>query len=221
MLALIYQIIDAILPSICINCKKDTYHSNLLCPHCANSIIIRASYKKIDKYILFSATDYKDIAMQKLIKTMKYNSLWLAGRPIANIILKHLEYAGLMKHITKDTPVFIVPIPIHFIKKWQRGFNQSEILAKIISKKLNIPMILALRRYRWSAPQNKISSDKFKQANIKNCFTLNTTSKTIPEKSIIIILDDIVTSGSTMKEAALVLRPLRPSKIIFISATSR
>lgn len=221
MLELIYQIIDAILPSICINCKKDTNHSNLLCSHCTNSIIIHASYKKIGKYILFSATDYKNNAMQKLIKTMKYNSMWLAGRPIANIILKHLECAGLIKHITKDASVFIIPIPIHFIKKWQRGFNQSEILAKIISRRLNIPMILALRRYKWSVPQNKISSDKLKQHNIKNCFTLSAVSKTIPEKSIIIILDDIVTSGSTMKEAALVLRPLRPSKIIFVSATSR
>jgi len=214
------NILDIVMPGLCINCKTEINGPDLLCARCHESIIIRKASRHIGSRLLFAATDYRDPAIRNLVKIMKYERIWRASRPIANIMLKHLELAGFIKNFAGKDKVFIVPIPIHFLKKWFRGFNQSEILADIIGNNLQIQVAPALNRQKWTPPQNSITNDKIRLLNIQNCFTLSQSAKNIPSKSVIILLDDIVTSGETMKEAAKTLKPLRPLKIIFVSAVS-
>jgi len=215
-----YNILDVIIPGLCINCKAEVSGSELLCARCHESIIIRKSPKHIGSRLLFAATDYRDPAIRNLVKVMKYERVWKAGKPIANIMLQHLEIAGFKKVLPEKNKVFIVPVPIHFFKKWSRGFNQSEVLANIIGHNLKIQVTPALNRQKWTPPQNNITDDKIRALNIQKCFVLSQNAKSIPPNSVIILLDDIVTSGETMKEAAKILKPLRPLKIIFMSAVS-
>jgi len=214
------NILDVIVSPLCINCKAEISGSNLLCAQCRESIIIRKAPRHIGSRLLFAATDYRDPAIRNLIKIMKYERVWKAGSLIADIMLKHLELAGFTKNFSIEHKVFIVPIPIHFFKKWFRGFNQSEIIAKIIGRDLQIQVMPALYRQKWTPPQNNIIDSKIRSLNIQNCFALSQNAKDIPPKSVIILLDDIVTSSETMKEAAKTLKPLRPLKIIFVSAVS-
>ena len=214
------SVLDIVVPGLCVNCKTEVNGSDLLCARCYESIIIRKTPRRIGSRLLFAATDYRDPAIRNLVKIMKYERVWKANKPIADIMLKHLELAGFTKNFTAKDKVFIVPIPIHFLKKWFRGFNQSEILANIISHNLQIQVTPALNRQKWTPPQNNITDDKIRLLNIQSCFTLSQSAKNIPPKSVIILLDDIVTSGETMKEAARILKPLRSLKIIFISAVS-
>ena len=214
------DILDVIIPGLCINCKAEVSDSELLCAQCHESIIIRKSPRHVGSRLLFAATDYRDSAIRNLVKIMKYERVWKAGKPIAGIILKHLEIAGFKKVLPEKNKVFIVPVPIHFLKKWSRGFNQSEVLANIIGHNLKIQVTPALNRQKWTPPQNNITDDKIRALNIQKCFVLSQNAKSIPPNSVIILLDDIVTSGETMKEAAKILKPLRPLKIIFMSAVS-
>jgi len=215
-----HNILDIVMSPICINCKAEISGSKLLCARCRESIIIRKTPRHIGSRPLFAATDYRDPAIRNLIKIMKYERIWKAGSLIADIMLKHLELAGFTKNFSIEHKIFIVPVPIHFFKKWFRGFNQSEILADIIGRNLQIQVMPALKRQKWTPPQNNITDNKIRSLNIQNCFTLSQGAKNIPPKSVIILLDDIVTSGETMKEAAKTLKPLRPLKIIFISTAS-
>ncbi len=217
----IHFVLDIITPGLCGNCGKDTHSSKILCDYCADSIIIRKAPQKLGNHLLFAATDYQNQAAQNLIKIMKYDGVLKASASIADIILKHLDIAGIKGWLPSDKKVFIVPIPIHFIKKWHRGFNQSEVLANIVGKALNISVMKALKRRVYTPPQSQIADDRVRYLNIKNCFVLSSKAANIPPKSIIIILDDVVTSGGTIKEAAKTLKPLRPSQIIFVSALSR
>ena len=214
------SILDIVMPGLCINCKAEVSGPSLLCVRCRESIIIRKAPRRIGSRLLFAAADYRDPAIRNLVKIMKYERVWKAGKPIADIMLQHLEIAGLKKVLPEKNKIFIVPIPIHFLKKWFRGFNQSEILADIIGCALQIQVTPALNRQKWTLPQNTITDNKIRSLNIQSCFTLSQNAKNIPPKSVIILLDDIVTSGETMKEAAQTLKPLRPLKIIFISAVS-
>ncbi len=215
------NVLDIIIPGLCANCGKEAYNSKVLCDYCSTSIIIRKSAQKIGNNLLFAATNYQDSAARNLIKTMKYDCVLKAGTPLAEIIIKHLDISGFKKILPKDKKVFIVPVPIHFMKKWRRGFNQSEILANIIGNSLNIPVVKALKRRMYTPPQSHITDDKIRLLNIKKCFILSRKSVIIPPKSVIIILDDIVSSGGTIKEAARTIKPLHPSQIIFVSALSR
>jgi len=212
--------LDVVMPGLCISCKAEISGPSLLCIRCRESIIIRKAPRRIGSRLLFAAADYRDPAIRNLVKIMKYDRIWRASEPIADIMLKHLELAGFIKNLTEENKVYIIPIPIHFLKKWFRGFNQSEILADIIGHNLRIQVVPALSRQKWTPPQNSITDNKIRSLNIQSCFTLSQNAKNIPPKSVIILLDDIVTSGETMKEAAKTLKPLRPLKIIFISAVS-
>ncbi|MFA4999668.1 MAG: phosphoribosyltransferase family protein [Parcubacteria group bacterium] len=215
------SVLDVIMPGICAHCGKDVTDARLLCDYCEKSIIIRKAPKKLGERFLFAATDYKDSAIQSLIKAMKYKRVWKASESIGKIMLKHLEISGFAQIIKGNKDVFIVPIPIHFFKNMRRGFNQSEILAKVIGRHLQIPVVKALKRQKWTPPQSEITDDKIRLLNVLDCFSLSHKAKTIPRDSAIIILDDVITSGGTIKEAAKVLKPLHPRQIIFVSAASR
>ncbi|MFA4999128.1 MAG: phosphoribosyltransferase family protein [Parcubacteria group bacterium] len=216
-----YGILDVVIPGICANCGKEVKGPKLLCVHCAKSVIIRKAPTKLGNRFLFAATDYKDPAVQNLIKTMKYDRVWKAGKFLSEMMLKHLDLSGFTALIPKEKEAFIVPIPMHFIKRWKRGFNQSEILAANIGRELRIPVIKALKRDKWTPPQSNLKDDSLRSLNIKDCFSLSGKARKIPRGSVIIILDDVVTSGETMKEAARIMRPLHPSQIIFVSVASR
>lgn len=203
------------------NCGAEVSGSGLLCSRCAESIIIRKAPRRIGGRFLFAAADYRNPSVRSLIKIMKYSGIWKAGFPIAEIMLKHFEVSGFKQAISGFKKAFIVPVPMHFAKKWKRGFNQSEILADIVAKRIGVPVVKALRRQRWTPPQSRMADDRMRSLNISNCFSLSCSAQKIPRKSVIIILDDVVTSGETIKEAAKILKPLRPSGIFFVSAASR
>jgi len=96
-----------------------------------------------------------------------------------------------------------MPIPLHKRRLRWRGFNQAEKIAKILSDKLNIPLVNnKLIRIKYNQPQAKINSQKRKN-NIIGCFQYN--GESLEEKNIILV-DDVVTSGSTLNECAKVLK---------------
>ncbi|MCK9497572.1 MAG: phosphoribosyltransferase family protein [Candidatus Colwellbacteria bacterium] len=218
---IINRAIDAILPAICVNCGHPIESNDLLCRACRSKIIIKKSPRKIRKRFLFSATEYSDPPTRSLIKALKYKGIISATNPLSQLMVEYLNNSNFFKEINSAKKYFIVPVPVHFFKKWKRGFDHSELLAKKISNETGIPTTVALRRKKWTPPQNKIKNDELRKENVKNCFALNKKSELIPKGSVLIIFDDIVTSGATIKEAAKALRPLRPSKIIFMAIASR
>lgn len=97
----------------------------------------------------------------------------------------------------------LVPIPIHWRRLWERGFNQSELLAAAMVESLRSTRLAsasyALRRARYSTPQAKLNAARRRQS-IAGAFELRRT----PVQAILI--DDTATTGSTLVEAAETLR---------------
>jgi ComF family protein len=217
----INAVFDTIFPGICVNCKDDVVGQSLLCSRCEESIIVRKVPKQIGNRFLFASTEYENPVARNLIKVFKYSRIWRAGEKIAEIMLKHLEMSEFEKLIENKDNTYIVPVPIHFLKKWQRGFNQAEVLSELLGKNLGIKYINALKRHRRTIPQNKIKSDHLRLINIQNCFSLSRRAHRVPKGATIILVDDIATSGETLKEATRVLRSLHPSQIIYVSFASR
>lgn len=92
----------------------------------------------------------------------------------------------------------IIPIPIHKKKRRVRGYNQAEILARVLSEETGIPLdVKALIRRRETAPQKKLN-DKDRRKNIRNAFA---AVGSVRGRNIVLI-DDIYTTGSTLDEAA-------------------
>lgn len=135
------------------------------------------------------------------IKNIKYHFVSdLADELISEFILKYEQ-----KPLKINSPI-LVPIPLHPSRKRWRGYNQSELLGKIIAEKLNWkfePNLLI--RTKNTKPQVDLDS-KSRHENVKNIFSLNPKSDSDLKSKTVVIFDDVATTGSTLHEAGKVLR---------------
>jgi len=103
-----------------------------------------------------------------------------------------------------NDPVDIVtPIPLHWLKKILRGYNQAELLSNFLAKQLQIPKKQLLFRKRWTKQQALLNSTK-RQKNMKKSFA-NKRSCNFSSKHILLV-DDILTTGATLSAATKILK---------------
>lgn len=109
----------------------------------------------------------------------------------------------------------LVPVPIHYTRKRERGYNQAEVLAREIGKRTGIPVDAKLiRRVKKTLPQ-KLLDDRGRQNNLKRAFKIERNDVKLKR---VIIVDDIYTTGSTIDACALELKKAGVEKIYFITA---
>lgn len=126
------------------------------------------------------------------------------------------KYFGkLMSNYIKDMDIknydFMTCVPLHKQKRRIRGYNQSELLAKIISKNIGIEYIDALYKVVNTKQQSSLSA-KEREKNIKNAFKADSNVK---NKNILLV-DDILTTGYTINECARVLKKAGAKRVDFI-----
>lgn len=121
------------------------------------------------------------------------------------------RYGNIIK---KWHPDAIVPVPIHRQRMRKRGYNQAELIGRVLSDRLNIPMdINILFRDRKTEPQKRLSKD-IRIKNVENAFKV---SRNVVKYNKIILVDDIYTTGATINECARVLKQAGVQEICFIS----
>jgi len=98
-----------------------------------------------------------------LIRAWKYKGAEELSAKCARYFEECLNLLPLDKAIT------IIPIPLARLRERERGFNQAAVLAESISERLSLPMVLALKRVRETAPQSKLTPDK-RLENVRDCF---------------------------------------------------
>ena len=133
-------------------------------------------------------------AMRYLITNLKFNQHYKNARLLGQLFAKSLP--------DRKLPQCIIPVPLHKKRYRQRGFNQSLEVAKTIGRQLQIPIEakLCLRHRNTSHQVGLTIEDRHK--NVKNAFSL--TQKT--HYTHIAILDDVMTTGATLQEIALILK---------------
>ena len=110
----------------------------------------------------------------------------------------------------------VVPVPLYPSRRRKRGFNQAEILAEIVSKHFGWQLeTRVFKRIRETKPQIEMKDYKDREANIKNCFDV--TNKNAIKNKNIILVDDVYTSGATMKEAIKILKRGGAANIIALT----
>ena len=93
----------------------------------------------------------------------------------------------------------IVPVPLHWIRRLKRGYNQTELVCNELSKCWNVPTMKLLRRVKHTQPQARLSKNKRKK-NLNNAFAVREPKK-VRDKSIL-LMDDVMTTGTTLAECA-------------------
>ena len=112
----------------------------------------------------------------------------------------------------------IVPVPLHWTRFVQRGFNQADLICRGISAELGVPVVRALRRTRRTRQQARLSR-KERFLNLTGAFS--PTDSTKCEKCAILIVDDVLTTGATLASAASALLDAGASEVFAVSAARR
>ncbi len=223
-----FFILDLFFPKRCIVCGKyKTYFCESCfskiklietskCPICERPIpygsICKICQKKTYLNHLFWATDYRNPVIKKLIKTFKYRSIKELANPLSKLLIENLKKISNILNISSS---IIVPISLHKKKLRERGYNQSELLAKQVADYYKYqlePEILKRKTYTLS--QSQIKNHQIRKENLKNAFEIDPKfikkcqkqNKNLLKNKIIILIDDVFTTGATLSEAAKILK---------------
>jgi ComF family protein len=99
-----------------------------------------------------------------------------------------------------DGAAFAVPVPLHRARQRERGFNQARDLAR----HLGLPVVEALSRVRFTAPQADLPSHE-RQRNVAGAFAANRHTARLAG-AVVVLIDDVCTTGTTLEECASALR---------------
>lgn len=97
----------------------------------------------------------------------------------------------------------IVPMPLHWRKRWRRGFNQAGLLAREIARRTNLPVSHALRRVKHTAAQAGLTNAK-RRENVSGAFRARHKAALAGQR--VLLIDDVLTTGATAASCARVLR---------------
>lgn len=124
--------------------------------------------------------------------------------------------AKLNMRIRLWNPQALIPVPIHRERMKKRGYNQSQLLANVLSRELQIPTYEKLAvRCRNTIPQKQLGSVE-RQNNLKKAFKI---LKNDVELNTIVIIDDIYTTGSTIDSLAYEFKKAGTSHVYFLALT--
>jgi ComF family protein len=203
---------NILFPIYCIGCKQEgewwcknclfNYRVNICssCPVCKRIMrcgeICSNCLKQFNLNGITTLFQYTPgLPPAELIKLLKYNSAFEVGGVWKNIFL------NLNLSLAKNS--VLVPVPLHPRRERQRGFNQAEKIASLLSNQLNFVLLNnKLWRVRYTRQQAKLSKFE-RQKNIAEAFAWNSNEK--PPDNIILV-DDVYTTGATMQECAKVLK---------------
>ena len=188
--------------NLCLVCDKPTYNS-LTHPKCKSRYSIDGC---------FSAISYNKIA-RKLIFNFKYKPYLSDLKTfLSELFVESIIQNEQFMKLIANGEWLMAPVPLYGSKLRKRGYNQAEILSIALSKKLNIPVQNLLVRLKDTKSQFKLTKEERKE-NIKEAFELDDRSLKLEARNIFLV-DDVVTTGSTLKEAANVLKRAG-AKVVF------
>lgn len=213
-------ILDLVFPRECLGCGNE---GSYLCIQCAKAIklnqaafcalchqasenaLICPSCRKItDLKAIWVAADYNHKLVQNIIHSLKYNYLEEISRGLAELMGKYLHQNGILNKFNfLPENTILVPVPLSKKRFLSRGFNQSELLAREITRISGFQNVNLLKRVRNTATQIELKRTE-RQQNVRDAFELDEDYLKYQTKKAILI-DDVVTTGSTLKECAFIL----------------
>jgi predicted amidophosphoribosyltransferase len=158
--------------------------------------------------------------LRTLVHLFKYEKIHTLARPLGALLARVLP-----RERSFDV---IVPMPLHWWRRWERGFNQSELLAREIGRRWNAPVVRAVQRIKPTAPQAGLTNAK-RRANVAGAFRVN--NKSIFDKfgighllgglrrltnhpsryptikgARVLLVDDVITTGASAAACAAALK---------------
>lgn len=187
------KILQLFYPSRCPLCNEIVHYSDRFCSDCRKKLIKYEGDFRVRNAASFTAAFIYDENVLPAISLLKNGICDNADFALGGELADLLKSNGISEKID-----IIIPVPVHFSTKAKRTYNQSELIAKIVSSALELPICTDIViKNRITADQKKLNSIK-RNVNLKNAFTV-VLPELIKEKEVLLV-DDICTTGSTLAE---------------------
>lgn len=225
---------DIIAPKKCYSCQKEWH---FLCPQCLSKLsnfrpycyvckdfsdnyLVHEDCKKwiyYDRLVVLS--HYKNKEISKLVKDAKYyhkkdifEDFW---KYLSDLLIKNIWDLWVSK-----SDLVLVPVPMYFLRKLYRWYNQSEILTNYISQFTKIKQENKLiKRIKNTRQQSKLSKN-VRWQNLDNAFKIEQNKLDKIDKKIIILVDDVASTWTTINEISKLLKQNWVEKIIWLVIAS-
>lgn len=199
-------IINLFFPPICPGCNQRINELQLgICSECWEQMVplspLEIQAKQVPEHLeaVFPVFNFGPL-IQNLIHALKYQGYKSLGIALG-------KYAGIQVRplISIELHPVLIPIPLHPIKLRERGYNQSDYLAKGFAVSLDLPVRKdILKRIKNTVTQTQLTAEE-RRENMQNAFIIRKNANLSGVENVILI-DDVLTTGSTMNSAAEVLK---------------
>ena len=201
--------LNYIFPEVCCLCHEQQAHYKYLCKLCLDKV----SYLEGSPCPLCSSP--LDTILNICSQCTKAKRPWIRGASALRFednsreIIHHFKYNGqvTLSHFLVEKmyqsfirqgfppPVAVTMVPMHWLKKWQRGYNQAEILARGLATRINVPCLPLIKRCHWTSAQ-ALKNRRQRLKNILKVFEIPEKQK-LPSGAILLV-DDVMTTGATL-----------------------
>ncbi len=207
---------------VCSACLKapELFHAEFFCVACRTPFVNRAPLDEaglcslcrlgvngFDQVYTFGAYDG---VLRKLIHLFKFEGVQTLQRPLGALLAQVLP-----RETSFDA---IVPMPLHWRRRWQRGFNQSGLLAREIARRWQVPVSNVVRRKKNTAPQAGLTSSQ-RRKNMQGAFEVKRGKRL--DGMRLLLIDDVLTTGATASACARALKRAGASHVTFLALARR
>lgn len=231
--------LDALYPTACALCDAALSHGRTLCGECHAALprlqppfcvvcgecydgAIDGPFACPNCSELKFAFDFARPAMRldertrSLIHRVKYGrEVHLVGG-LAELASEAFEDPRFAEALENRWP--LVPVPLHWSRRQHRYFNQAAEIARLLARRFDLPLTAALKRVRSTETQTHLSRHQ-RLANLKGAFELTFCGKRIVRQGVagVVLVDDVLTTGSTVHECARVLSRGGIQKVVVVT----
>ena len=225
---LVRDVIDFCYPGLCAACRGACQPGDFLCEACAGGLRRLETAAACQRCAMPVAQDgapcpfcnddgvphYRrilrlgtfDDPLKDLIHQLKYHGRWGIGEQLARRLLDQPRIKSLLPEID-----LIVPVPLHLLRQFRRGYNQATIIARTLSRHCGKPLTRPLARVRNTQTQTHLHSRQKRFDNLRHAFKLVRPRDVCAKR--VLVVDDVMTTGATLQTVARALRRARPASL--------
>lgn len=209
------------LRDLCLGCERDlAWLPQKVCYQCAMPLLhsqMRADVFVCGQCLKHPPPFQQTIALchyhspiDKLISQLKFNNDLVMAKIIGSLMVDHIE-----RRISQgyQLPDLIIPMPLHRKRLHDRGFNQALEITRPIAKRFALPIaISACVRTKATQAQSELSS-RARRQNVHAAFAVTDAGKQVIADKHIVVVDDVMTTGTTMRECCRAISRAKPKRI--------
>ena len=178
---------DAVMPLRCAFCGTRTRgQERSVCADCHDDMPWIAPTSTADPFCVAVAPLAYEFPVDAAIKALKFKRRLWYGPALAELACRHID-------ALPDDIDAVLPVPLHWRRRWRRGFNQAGEIARPVARQLGVPLIGGVRRVRATRPQSGLPAGE-RHRNVRGAFVARGRCRA----RHVLIVDDVITTGATI-----------------------